>query len=503
MESLFRCSILFSASILFCSSTFADPGWTFKPRISVGYSAYSIESKPFTYDRYNVDAVARTASGQSYSFDYVMPGATRRVRILTERSVEQQDLFMLVTPFGDTLIPDRNQFQQGFDVTFFNNSGELLASDPQYFFSGSVGYDLILEPIDSSDLPIQPKRQHISQGGFFLDRAVNQSFDFWDLDENARALLGFEDATSFEDFIAYEKVESLFEAGAVQQNGILPSSALTGGSKETFSKQEDGLVEINTPVLSLGGSLSRNNMFVDFYYEELYKETDGSDGCLKWDNEARGHLPCQANAATGILLHTGVDTDRWEYGFSVGYEFENNLALILGYRGSKTELAQSFVDPVSSNGRSDKQTSQKSAFEQKGPFVSLSYRLDMFRGDVKFKLSYSQPDASHNTTETLSFDNILEYQTALNFGGDADSYSFGMEYSAAIGTSESWEWAVGGSYRITQFQLQGTASEMFRWLGNSSSIGLNTISGVKKYTEGEIEEEILSANFSLKYIFDL
>lgn len=502
MELPFRRSILSSALTLFCCSAFADPGWTFKPRISLGYSAYSIESKPFTYDRYNVDAVARTASGQSYSFDYVMPGATRRVRILTEQSADQQELFTIVTPSGDMLIPDRTQFQQGFDVIFSNNSGQLSASDPQYFFSGSVGYDLILEQIDSSDLPIEPKREYLSEGGFFLDGAINQSFDFWDLDENARALLGFEDGPNFDDFNAYGRVESLFESGAVEQNGILPSSALTGGSKETFSKQEDGLVEINTPVLSLGAQLSSKNIFIDFYYEELYKETDGSDGCLKWDSEARGHLPCSANAATGILLHTGVDTERWEYGFSLGYEFENNLALILGYRESKTELSQSFVDPVSSNGRVDKQTLQESAFEQKGPFVSISYRLDVLKGKVKFDLSYSQPDASHHTSETLSFDNILEYQTALDFGGDADSYSFGMEYSAAIGTSDCWEWAVGGSYRITQFDLQGTASEMFRWLGNSASIGLNTVSAVKKYTRGEIEEEILSANVSLKYNFD-
>lgn len=476
----------FSALVATLGSTAALAGesFSFTPRLSVGYSNYSLKADSFRYNQYDVSLQARTRDGRTHSLSYVMPGGTAREAVYGE-PIMQTELFTLETN-GDVHVPTQAGFTTDlfFDIT--NQNDQFSLSNPVQSVYGEVAYTL--SPTFSPTVADLPLTSQPTVEDSFGAMPSTRQFFYSSLSDQDRQLLGIGDGLTLMDITQVEKVEVLVRSGVVETDVIsLNQSPVLSDFRESLGS--DNEVEIDTPLITVGGTVALGNYFVDGFYEELYEETSGGAECVMVTGSVQGACATVGEPLIQIEA-SGVDAERWRYGLTVGYRFDNSLSLFVGYRESSADFQQAFV----SSGEGKWNATSRSSFELDGPSIGASYSLDMLGGRLALSASYALQEGGLDTQETFGSPWQPDVQSSMNFAGDADTYGLGAEYSAHFG-GEQWEYFVGVDYQLSDFSMDGVATEQVRLPGTPY------ITAVKRYTDGSIEEVQLSARAGVRYSF--
>lgn len=238
---------------------------------------------------------------------------------------------------------------------------------------------------------------------------TSSGFSWGDVTFQPRAYIGYADYS-----LKSENFTKLLGNGEIKESPIAIHTDLVSGAELQFSG----------PIYGIGATVASGNFFSDLYYQSTPN-----------DNAYSGYVNENIDSIIG-----SVNAKHYDWAISVGYMITEQWSIFAGYKSGVTNWDQTIA-------RSDGNEAWNGEFKQDGPFLGVSYSLQIEPGILSFRAAYAYLDGKFER-------NISGIrQDELKLDGNSNAYSLGLSWTQSL--TDNLGLSIGANYQNYDFNLSG------------------------------------------------
>lgn len=187
---------------------------------------------------------------------------------------------------------------------------------------------------------------------------------------------------------------------------------------------------------------------------------------------------------------TTGDLSRLDASLTVGYRLLQGWSVFAGYKYGETELDADYLPELGLP------SDLKNTYEEDGFFVGTSYAFPIGSvGLLSFSVAYADLDAdwsqSGSFDQTISQGGPGEVAGPTDYSGDADGFSYSIEWSGSI--SDSLQYSLAARYQ--KYELDGDGLQL-----SYSGDGSGAVAARRVFTDIKTTEQLTTFSVGLKYL---